>query len=212
MASDMAHCVNDFFESDETREYLFPINNLRNKLENNQYERADDFIHDVNRVFEKSAKAIGGETEISLAIQTLLREFLIKARSLNTFDAADFEARLSAFSEKFNSVLPIFPDSLEEFQNLIDRTETKPLLEEYHTKFTERSFDKREINVNSLHNALRRLSNDEDVTTATDIITKYEFIIPPNDSELLEIDMTKLQPYTIKMLQKFIDDIRKKKN
>ena len=210
MHSDLAKCVDDFFGTEENRELIFPINFLRQKIEENEYSQADDFIDDVKSVFLKTAKSLGPDSEISLVIETLLKQFLDDARSLTEYRSDDFLKKIEIFSQKLKDLLPTIPDNLHEFQILFDKAETKPLLEEFHTKVTEKQFEKKEINVNSLYNALKRLPDDQDVTNVIDLITKYEFIVP-EDPEQLDVDMSKFHPYTLKVLQDYIDKKKKKK-
>lgn len=206
LSSDLGQGIVQFFANDKNSEIIFPISEIRTKLKENKYKNVDEFISSVEETFKSAAKSLGYDSEVSLALLTVLKLIVDDAKKMSAFNRENFYNKIEEFSAELKNILQKFPDNIEEYQLLVDKFERLSIAEPVMEKTSEKSFEKTDVDVLSLYAKLNTLPSDQNVSSVIDLISRYEAIVPENQ-DVLDVDMTRFQPYTLRILQEYVDNL-----
>ena len=198
-------------ESDQKQEdngslYILQI---RDKLDENKYSSPQSFLEEVESTFLLKARDYESDSDISLSLLTLLQ--LIKEKFEKCFPSKqdkplinEFNSFLNGFDE-FGQNIPNDRKSFIKFYNSasqLDDTPKRPIRPS-KIKIADQKTD-----VEELYKRVMDLKTDKDFERIVDIIVSHEPSYSHSEN-VVEIDLYKCQPYTLKLIKNYVDSQEK---
>lgn len=206
MASPLGAAAMCYFESFKKNfDQIFPIEEIKKKLQNNEYNSITDFVDNVKEIFLNSARQINADSEISLALQTICHTICEKSRQLNGIDKNQYQTNMKEISQILTNILPSIPDSAEEFQNLLSVQDLLPI-EEYVPLLPNLGSDGTTVDPNELYDKLLRLPSDDDVSRIVDIIVNYESAYS-HENSVMKIELARCHQYTLRLIKNYLNNV-----
>ena len=185
---------------------LFTI--CRNNLKNDKFTSINDWLNDLENRFNQARRALDPKNDLSIGLETIvqiLKDKILTKRSSSTIDIA---SEIAQANEKVRQLLPLFPDNLEEFKELLAKDEPK-----FHVDLPipetrkKPSFNITELDI--LVSKLRNLKTDKQVADVMDILQHYEILICQDSDEEISVNFNTLDPFTTEKVKQYTDSLTK---
>ena len=209
LTSALGECVVSLFEkSQETQDYTSTLMAVRDNLEERKYSSPQAFLSDVKLRFERIARDLGEQSDVSLAILTLVQ--LIED-GLAPLVAPRVEPDLNEIDSiiaDFKTIAEAMPNNLDEFQAQLDeKGEPMPSIPCVFERAEELAWDRGDLDVQSIYQDVLALKSDKDMERIVDIVARYELNYS-HVHDVIDIDLARCHPYTLRLIKKYITESR----
>jgi hypothetical protein len=211
LSSGLGASVVDFFA---TSGYLesrgADVLRIREKLDNGAYANPEKWLEDVRLCFHEIARDMGSESDIGLSMLTLLQLVEDASKPLFCREPRPVRAEFDSVINQLREIMESTPNNLEEFQMAV--TTGPEALPGFMFTPDAKEMDAatEDFDLPGIYKGVMNLKTDKDLEKVVDVVTKYELLYS-HVKGVLEIDLTKCQPYTLKLLQDVITRANDKK-
>jgi hypothetical protein len=182
------------------------IRGIGDKLETGAYANPLEWIQDVKTVYNEIVHKLGPNTDISLAILTVAQMI---EESAETFicprEKPKIEA-LDAIISDLREIGEISPSNVAEYERMselgIRIIPPQIVMPEAEPKPKVQSTDLQDI-----YRDVMALPSDKDLEKIVDIVSRYELVYS-HTRGVIEIDLTKCQPYTLDLIKGYIQQAK----
>jgi hypothetical protein len=183
---------------------------IRDRLEESVYASPSDWLTDVTDRFHQAARDFGADSDLGLSILSLLQLIEDAAGPLLPRKGPIDLNELDEIIDDFRRFAADAPNSLEEFRAFIESgTEPVPEFQFPHDQATFDQKQGEEMDVYALYQDVLNLPADRDVEKVVDIVSRYE-VMYSHVNDVIEIDLTRCQPYTLKLIRNYVNQATKK--
>ncbi|KAK8894349.1 hypothetical protein M9Y10_022784 [Tritrichomonas musculus] len=182
---------------------------IRDNLDENKYPTPQSFIEEVNLKYSLKARDYGTGSDISLCLLTLLQ--LITEKFEKCFPKKDEKPlfdELDSFIDGFDELGKVIPNDRKSFIKFYNTASQAGNGAKRPVRPSKFQIADQKIDVEELYKKVIELKTDKDFEKVVDIIVSHEPSYSHSDN-IVEIDLYKCQPYTLKLIKNYVDSQNK---
>lgn len=190
-------------------EYTKSILEIRDHLEDGVYQSPRAFMDDVRMKIDEIIRYFGARSDISLSLATILQIIEDGVQPLLQEVHAPDMKELNELIAEIEEIAKEMPNNLKEFRAQLN-AKSNPLPS--HPWCFDRKDDlddKTGLDVTEIYQDVMALENDKHLEKIVDIISRYETAYS-HVNDVIDIDLNRCHPYTLRFIKKYITEVKEK--